>query len=387
MADDKKTLKNIENTILKMLSESTMEQILDEDTLINVLDQSKITSSEINTRIAQATVVEKEIDETRAGYTSVAVRGSVLYFVIADMARINDMYQNSLEYVKVLFNKAIDATEKQPDLETRLTALIDVISRQIYTNISRGLFERDKLIYSFLITTSIMRNDHQIDPIAWSLLLRGAAPLTDQQMAKILPNPMPKTILSDLSHLFLYSAELSLPDVFGGLLEDMLNENEAWLKWSQCETPQSKPLPGEWDAKLDHFQKLIVLKAYRPEKLSSAFQLFVFHNMGKFYTESPSVTMDIVYPDTDERTPMIFILSTGADPTQTLLKYAKQMGQMEQLVAISLGQGQGGPASEAIKEAKVAGTWVMLQNCHLMKSWMSNLEQIVLDFKENEHIH
>jgi dynein heavy chain, axonemal len=92
MADDKKTLKNIENTILKMLSESTMDQILDEDTLINVLDQSKITSSEINIRISQATVVEKEIDETRAGYTDVAVRGSVLYFVIADMARINDMY-------------------------------------------------------------------------------------------------------------------------------------------------------------------------------------------------------------------------------------------------------------------------------------------------------
>jgi dynein heavy chain, axonemal len=94
-----------------------------------VLDQSKITSSEINIRIAQATVVEKEIDETRAGYTDVAVPGFLLYFVIADMARINDMYLNSLEYVKVLFSKAIDATEKQPDFESRLIALIDIITR------------------------------------------------------------------------------------------------------------------------------------------------------------------------------------------------------------------------------------------------------------------
>jgi dynein heavy chain, axonemal len=29
----------------------------------------------------------------------------------------------------------------------------------------------------------------------------------------------------------------------------------------------------------------------------------------------------------------------------------------------------------------------MLQNCHLMKSWMSNMEQIVLDFKETQGIH
>lgn len=59
MAHDKKTLQNIENTILKMLSESTEEQILDEDTLINVLDSSKITSTEINIRIADSSIVEQ----------------------------------------------------------------------------------------------------------------------------------------------------------------------------------------------------------------------------------------------------------------------------------------------------------------------------------------
>jgi dynein heavy chain len=57
-----------------------------------VLDESKITSTEINERISQAEVVNEEITETRQKYTSVAIRGSVLYFVIADMARINDMY-------------------------------------------------------------------------------------------------------------------------------------------------------------------------------------------------------------------------------------------------------------------------------------------------------
>jgi len=253
MADDKKTLKNIENNILKMLAESTIEQILDQDDLINVLDQSKITSAEINARIADAVIVEKEINETRAGYTQVAVRGSVLYFVIADMANINDMYQNSLEYVKVLFNKAIDSTEKSDNLETRLASLIDTITRQIYTNISRGLFERDKIIFSFLNCTSIMREKNLIDPIAWSLLLRGAAPITDAQKAKILPNPMPKNVLTDINHMFLYSAEINLPDIFGGILEDMLKENDDWLKWAQGESPQSDPLPGEWDAKLDDF--------------------------------------------------------------------------------------------------------------------------------------
>ena len=52
MDQDQRTLKQIEITILKLLSESTEEQILDEDNLINVLENSKKTSKEINERMA-----------------------------------------------------------------------------------------------------------------------------------------------------------------------------------------------------------------------------------------------------------------------------------------------------------------------------------------------
>lgn len=65
MDQDQRTLKNIEITILKLLSESTEEQILDEDNLINVLENSKKTSKEINERMAQSLVVEEEINHTR----------------------------------------------------------------------------------------------------------------------------------------------------------------------------------------------------------------------------------------------------------------------------------------------------------------------------------
>jgi dynein heavy chain len=30
------------------------------------------------------------------------------------------------------------------------------------------------------------------------------------------------------------------------------------------------------------------------------------------------------------------------------------------------------------------GNWVMLQNCHLLESWMSSLEKIVLEFGEQK---
>ena len=91
----------------------------------------------------------------------------------------------------------------------------------IYTNISRGLFERDKLIFSFLIATSIDRNTGKIDPTSWRLLLRGTMTMSDADKKKQLPNSMPKNILTDLAAEFLYSAEVNSKDAYGGLSESL----------------------------------------------------------------------------------------------------------------------------------------------------------------------
>jgi len=108
----------------------------------------------------------------------VAVRGSIIYFVVADLANINAMYQNSLQYVKALFNKAIDNSPSASTLEDRLDSIIETVTKLIYTNIARGLFEKDKLVYSFLLATSIRRQAGVIDTLSWNHLLRGAMPFT-----------------------------------------------------------------------------------------------------------------------------------------------------------------------------------------------------------------
>ena len=131
----------------------------------------------------QSKIVEVEINETRRMYNKVSVRGSILYFVIADLSGIDPMYQNSLTYIKQLFNKAIYASPQASTIEERLDILIDKISRILYTNISRGLFERDKLIYSFLISTSIKKNAKELDMGVWNVFLRGPTVMTSEEKA------------------------------------------------------------------------------------------------------------------------------------------------------------------------------------------------------------
>jgi len=73
-----------------------------------------------------------------------------------------------------------------------------------------------------------------------------------------------------LSQDFLWSAEIVEPDVYGGLFESMAENEAVWLEWATCENPHTDPLPLDWNEKLDDFKRLIVLKAFRPEKLMFA---------------------------------------------------------------------------------------------------------------------
>ena len=47
---------------------------------------------------------------------------------------------------------------------------------------------------------------------------------------------------------------------------------------------------------------------------------------------------------------------------------------------VSLGQGQDKKAEKMIDDGCKMGWWVLLQNCHLYKSWMSQLEKRVENF-------
>ena len=98
---DKNLLQSIEDKILSLLY-SSGENILDNEELIETLNNSKETSAIIATRLIETEATEEKISLTRDKYRSVATRGSVLYFVVANLAEIDPMYQFSLKY----FNQA-----------------------------------------------------------------------------------------------------------------------------------------------------------------------------------------------------------------------------------------------------------------------------------------
>jgi len=173
LSDFKRQLKELEDKILKLVSEAS-DDILNDEELILTLDQSKETSIAINERMIEAEQTAKMIDENRENYRGVARRGSVLYFVVSDLANIDPMYQYSLEFFTKLYVMRLEKSEKSTDLDQRLQILLNDITKSFYFSICRGLFEKDKLLYSFLNASSILRRNGDIDIDEWNFFLRGS---------------------------------------------------------------------------------------------------------------------------------------------------------------------------------------------------------------------
>ena len=109
----------------------------------------------------------------------------------------------------------------------------------------------------------------------------------------------------------------------------------------ETDNPLTVKLPDNLQMKLDTFQKMIVYKIFREEKLIALIKNFVLNVLGKTFIQSPVFDLKGSFTDSTPTTPIIFVLSPGADPISYLLSLAKEKEMDTRLKMLSLGQGQG----------------------------------------------
>ncbi|XP_022090728.1 dynein heavy chain 6, axonemal-like isoform X2 [Acanthaster planci] len=215
IARDLTMLRDLEDKSLSLLQKSE-GHILDDQDLVDTLDKSKRMSEEIQKRVEESEETQQKIDLARKKYLPVATRGAVLYFVLADLAGIDVMYQFSLPWFQDMFRTCINLAHHNPsdsrpssgggsskplsgrirpssarnspdlvkggpagrdsplpvavnrsmlkgqELTKHLMKMVDYLTGSIYRVVSKALFAHHQLVFSFMLCTSIMRSNAHV---------------------------------------------------------------------------------------------------------------------------------------------------------------------------------------------------------------------------------
>ncbi|CAH2050780.1 unnamed protein product, partial [Iphiclides podalirius] len=368
-------LKELEDDLLSRLS-SAGENILGDTALVENLETTKKTAADIEKKVTEAKVTSHQIDQAREFYRPASARASLLYFILNDLNTINPIYQFSLKAFSVVFQKAISRAEPAEEVSQRVKNLIDCISYSVFQYTSRGLFECDKLIFASQMTFQVLLMSEEISPADLDFFLRF--PIKPHVTS-------PVDFLSNQSWGGICS--LASKDEFRNLDRDIETSPKRWKKIVEMECPEREKFPQEWKNKTA-LQRLCMLRALRPDRMTYAVAAYIEERMGTKYVENRTVEFSKSFEETSPTTPIFFILSPGVNPLKDVEALGKVMGfsvDRNNFHNVSLGQGQEVVAEQAMDEALQKGHWVVLQNIHLVKKWLPSLEKKMESFASGCH--
>ncbi|NWH62016.1 DYH10 protein, partial [Geococcyx californianus] len=367
-SDNKNLLKHLEESLLRELTPST--NMLDNLELVQTLEETKSKVDEVILKLELAEKTAVDIDRLRDGYRPAARRGAILFSALSEMVLVNIMYQYSLASFLEIFGLSLQKSMPSPVLQKRLKNIMNKLTFSTYNYGCLGLFEKHKLLFSFNMTVRIEQGDGRVPQEELEFFLKGNISL--EKSARKKPYTwLPDQGWEDLIHL----SEL-FPEKFESLPDDVEKNPDVWKNWFHTEDPERVPFPMQYKDNLTDFQKLLLLRCFRVDRLYRAVTDYVSVTMSKKYVQPRVISFEAIFEQSSPYLVVVFILSPGSDPVSDLMKLAERTGfGGDRLKFLAMGQGQEKIALQMLENAVVNGEWLMLQNCHLLVRWLVNLEK------------
>ena len=377
-----KSLMQLDASLLDRLT-SNSGDLLEDEELIQVLANTKSKAAEVNAKLIAADETKKNIAEKREQFRPAATRGSVLYFSIVEMSLVNVMYQTSLQQFLELFMRSMDESEKANLSSKRVANIIQTMTYITYRYINRGLYEGDKLTFVLLLTMKVLVAAQLLENSDVTLFLRGGAALDINSVNR---KPFPWMN----NDVWLNIVRLSQSNNFySNLIADMTANESSWKRWYEDNEPEQMTIPDYEQRLLDNvdigpFLRLLLVRCLRVDRSILASKEFIrsTKQMGVAYVEPITDTIEMVFDDMLPNVPVIFLLSRGDDPTDSIESLCRKK-KLPAPAVISLGEGQEPVALKAINAGVVNGTWVLLQNCELGLGLMNEMEAVIAKLKPN----
>ncbi|PAA68244.1 hypothetical protein BOX15_Mlig013490g1 [Macrostomum lignano] len=357
--DLKIKLAELEESLLEELAKAK-GNILENKELLESLNQTKASSTTIQESLSESVRLQVSLDEERSAFLPLAEDGSKLYFVICDLAKINNMYRFSLSAFLSLFHRALASEGESPTPSMRIQALLTRLKHLVYEYVCRSLFKADRLMFALHMSRG-MRPDLFREQ-EWEAF---AGLIVSDAHAGTVPGWISEERRRDVQSLM-----QSLPELSQELRFEDANLWRDFSRSSECEN--AFPL----EKRLSAFQKVLAIQALRPDRLFTALNQFAMAALDLNEISPPNVNLKVLFEkETSATEPVLVLISAGSDPSQELQELAGQTIGSENYHQVAMGQGQSEIALKLLRDCSREGDWLCLKNLHLVTSWLPVLEK------------
>lgn len=372
---NKSLLSTLEDSLLLELASSS-GNMLDNEELIDTLENTKSKAAEVTEKLDLAEITSTVLEETRNGYRPAAERGAHLFFVLADLAIVNTMYQYSLSAYLTVFSGSLKKALPDIELQKRLENILVTLTKNVYDYGCTGIFERHKLLFSFQMAVTLQRSAGKMTQSELDFFIKGSMSLEKSDA------PCPAKWMSKKGWQDLMTLSQKFSEEFSEIPTHLAANLSEWRDWYDLEALETAACPGDFTSRLTTFQSMMLLRCFRPDRIYRAINYYVMDTMSEEFITPPVVNFKAICEETAPEIPVVIMLSPESDPTDELMKLAEKLGHLENFKYISLGQGQEASALKLLEESVERGQWLMLQNGHLLIPFMKKLEKVIEGVQE-----
>lgn len=356
--------------------------------MIESLNQTKTQSSEIAVSLASSKEIQSDLDRQREVYRPIAHVGSVLFFLVAQLSAVNNMYEFSLPSFIALFkqnllSKDVPATPAAGSSGSsgaegaRVDGLSTTLRLKIFTFITRSLFKNDRLMFALHFVHCL--KGHMFAEREWEFFTGQVVGEANSRDV-----PLPSWAAKDRAAPF-----ASLVSTFPALVRSAkLGDEQAWGRWYKSGRPEVEfPAAAPGEKALTPFQRLLLVKTLRPDRLQTALTHFACEAIGVSTISPPPLNLQrIILEEGAPLTPVLFICEGGADPTQELEECAERSVGKANFHQVALGSGQTEGAMALVYRAAKEGHHLLLKNLHLVSPWLYDLEKTLKLLKPHPQV-
>ncbi|XP_058817897.1 dynein axonemal heavy chain 2-like [Topomyia yanbarensis] len=372
ISDSKKTLISLEENILRILNESDVP-LLENEELYDTLQVSKQTATELKDGLEHAEQARHDIDSSREIYKPCAKRAALLFFVLDAMKRFNSFYWFSLDWYFLIFSQSLEKSSRSQLIEERKTRINEYHTYHVYKNVCLGLTQVDQKIFGFYLTICLLYANDEFNTREFNFLLYGAGKIDRMEQTE---NPSPEWI----SHVQWDNiTELDKLPGFRGITQSLEEVNEDWKTWYMSPYSELEKLPVNWERNLTKFQKYLLVRSLRLDRLESCLNDFVGWNLGRKYSDSFHSTVNDIFSQSSAQTPILLISSTHGNPWYDIQKLASIHFEdpEENLKYLSANTESIETIVNHLKICVKQAKWLYVHDCHKSKPFLSQLSHVV----------